>query len=504
MRLFHVRLGVGVGCCLVARVFASEPFTEEAYQRGVLYSVNNNVGYGTGTVFTDLDLDGDPDIVAVGAADGMVGVYENVDGIFVDRSPTSGMPVVDSACGVSAADYNGDGALDIYFSNTNTPNILMHNDGGWHFSDVTALAGVGDSGPGQGCTWADVDRDGWLDLYLANRTETTSNKLFRNLGDGTFEDVTFAFGVSNYEPTFHANFFDYDLDGWPDLYLCTDHGEGCVNNHNHLFRNTGSGFVEVTTATHTEMCIACMGTAITDIDGNGYPDLYCTNVPDGNVLLLNPGDDGPFVDASSEMGVESFQNGWATAFFDYDNDGHDEIYVTNSASPNRLYDHDGEWPARDIADEANVDVGPGSYTVTYADVDSDGDVDMLVQMAYQPLRMFINHEGDNRNWLTVSLRSNGPNTQGIGARVAVSYQDGLESRSMVREVINSQGFKSTSTLDMHFGVNMATEIDAVTIVWPDQTVQVLSDVDVNQRLIVNQQVDTLVPLRARPRKVIPQ
>ncbi|MEE8524288.1 MAG: VCBS repeat-containing protein, partial [Thermoanaerobaculia bacterium] len=182
------------------------PFTEEAVERGVDYLVGIPGVWMNGVAFVDLDNDGDPDLVVTGRGDGVVGVYENDGtGHFIDRSSGNGIPVLGASTGVVAGDYDADGDLDLYFSLYYMANVLVRNEGEFQFTDATLGGdfggGVGDSGFGTGCAWADYDNDGRLDLYLANHTSQTvpdmPNRLYRNLGEGTFIDVASGLGVND-------------------------------------------------------------------------------------------------------------------------------------------------------------------------------------------------------------------------------------------------------------------------------------------------------------------
>lgn len=461
-------------------------FSEEAAQRGIDYTTNDlSIIYGAGLVFADLDDDGDPDVVAVGCNDASVGLFENMgDGTFVAR----GIPgvTVTKAGGITAADYDGDRDLDLYFANVGIPNRLLRNDGNLTFTDVTAVAGVGDSGAGHGCSWGDYDRDGWLDLYLGNRTDADypqANRLYHNNGDGTFSDVAAALGVDRGDdPTFQASFFDFNRDGWPDLYLCTDKGEfGCNPFRNHLFKNVGGSFVEITDSSGTQACIACMGTAIADIDHDLAPDVYCSNVPAGNVLFLNQNDE-TFGEHGAEAGVCSYAMAWGVEFFDFDNDGYQEIYVCNSTAANRLYDWAGTMPFTDVATTLGAALVEPSFCVATADVENDGDLDILVQSGYRPVRLFVNNAATGRHWVRFRLYGDGPNTRGVGARVIVE----TPGMTQAMEVRAGTGFKSCSSYDPHFGLGEATSITSVMVHWPDGRVSVVENPPIDSVVSIDQ------------------
>ena len=478
------------------------PFTEEAIARGISYTVEQIGTFGCGVAFADLDGDGDPDLITLGKTTAgpldpwTAGIYENDgSGFFTNRSAGSGIPKMPLAAGITAADYDGDGDLDLYFSNWLLPNALMRNDGGFAFTDVSQAASVDDVGAGSGCGWGDIDNDGRLDFYLPNRTATNlpdppfppseeQNRLYHNLGNGTFEEVAAALGVVDVDArSFQAAFFDYDRDGDADLYLSNDKGlsSGCAW-RNHLWQNVGGTFLDVSQSSGTDGCIEAMCIAIGDFDDNLFPDIYVTNLPVGNVLYLNQGD-GTFQDFAAQAGVTSNEVGWGSLFFDYDNDGHLDLYVCNHTAPNRLYDFDGQWPAADLAVALGVaDDGPGqSFCVAAADIDNDGDLDLVVSNRSTPtipgrIHLFINHEGQRRHWIKFDVIGQGQNVFGVGTQVDV--RTGLTWR--MREVIAGSGFKSQNDMTLHFGLADATMVNEVRIAWPGGTTRTIANIAADQ------------------------
>lgn len=478
------------------------PFTEEAIARGINYTVEQMGTFGCGVAFADLDGDGDPDLITLGKATTgplipwTAGIYENDGaGVFTNRSIGNGIPAMPMATGITAADYDGDGDLDLYFSNWLLPNVLMRNDGGFQFTDVSQVAGVDDPGAGSGCGWGDYDGDGWLDFYLANRTATNhpeppytpsteQNRLYHNLGDGTFEEVAEAMGVTDGDArSFQGAFFDYDRDGDADLYLSNDKGlsSGCTW-RNHLWENVGGSFQDVSQASGTNGCIEAMCIAIGDFDDNLFPDIYVTNLPVGNPLYLNQGD-GTFLEFSQQAGVASNLTGWGSVFFDFNNDEHLDLYVCNHSAPNRLYNFTGQWPAVDLANDLAVaDAGPGmSFCAATADIDNDGDLDLAVSSRSTPtatgrIYLFINHEGQMRRWVKFNVIGQGRNVFGVGAQVDIR----IGAIWRMREVIAGSGFKSQDDLTLHFGLGDATMVDEVRITWPGGTTRTLENVAANQ------------------------
>ncbi len=448
-----------------------EPFTDEAFARGVVWFTQQNFAFGFGAAFGDLDGDGDPDLVLIGSSAGVVGLFENDgDGIFTNRYAGSGIPALYDTSGVGLGDYDADGDPDLYITRWGVADVFYRNDGNFVFTDVTAAAGLGDTGAGEGVTWADYDNDGDLDLFLANRTGSFEglppgaadepNRLYRNNGDGTFTDVMVAAGIADDALTFMGVWFDYEDDGDADLYVSNDKCDGI--RHNRFWRNLGDGtFSDFTQQTNTGICMDSMGVAVGDFDANDRQDLYPTNTPEGNPLFLGELN-GSFADFSTTAGTMSFAIGWGTWFFDYDNDGYLELYVNNQLAANRLYDHDGSWPCANLATTLAVDDVASSYGGAVADIDDDGDLDMVVVNTPGPARLYINHEGELRNWIKLRVVGEGANRDAIGAVVRLR-NGGLPQ---MREVSAGRSFKSQHELPLHFGLGTATTAGQLTIRWP--------------------------------------
>ena len=465
--------GVVVFLTLVASAAAGPPpFTEEASARGLRYTPMQPLPFGEGLAFADLDADGDPDIVLLGAATGRIGLYENDGrGFFTDRSAgIAGVHPLTS--GVTAMDFDRDGDVDLHVTRRGLPDRLFRNDGAFHFTDVAGIVGVADIGDGHGAAWADVDGDGWPDLYLCNRDRP--NRLFMSIRVGVAEQVVFvdeavARGVDRgHDPSFAAAFFDMDDDGDPDLYLGNDHGTNCAVFHNHLFRNDGGVFTDVTDQA-TEACLDAMCVAVGDFDGDGRQDLFSTNTPAGHALMLNRGS-RPWLRAEKQAGVAGFAVGWGATFLDFDNDGRLDLHVCHANARNRLFRNTDRWPVEDVSKAVGLDDPAQSFASATADVDGDGDPDLLVGARGVPVRLHINHAGSLRRWIafdvvglgdpaSVTGRSPEPS---IGAVVRVRSGD----RVQVREVRAGHGYKSQDELRLLVGLDAAPEAEEVSVRWP--------------------------------------
>lgn len=471
---------------------AIAPFTEEAVQRGIVYVMQDwpqsygHTGFGCG--FADLDGDGDPDIVLIGAATGSVGIFENDGtGTFIDRSQFNGIPTLPEGSAFVAGDYDSDGDLDLYFTQIGLRNVLLRNNGGFQFTDLFETANVGGSGASESACFGDYNGDGRLDLYVVNYHGIgydLPNKLYRNLGNGTFDDVAPALGVDDAGLGYQAVWFDYDRDADLDLYLSNDKAVGSQL-PNQLWRNDGGQFVNVSQASGTNVALDSMGVACGDFDGNGWPDLYCTNVPGAggmnNPLLLNQGD-GTFARAEGLWGVDNLFISWGAIFFDFDNDGLQDLYVNNMNDPNTLYRRTTALSSTEIGAVAMVTGNIGkSFSSAIADVDGDGDLDLLLNNLSGNVQLFINHEGQKRNWIRCRLVGSGNNVFAVGAGVGIRVGNTWQFQEILA---GGNGYKGQNELTIHFGLDDATIVDEIVVYWPGGATTTAENIPANQVLTI--------------------
>ncbi|MCP3903402.1 MAG: CRTAC1 family protein [Planctomycetes bacterium] len=462
---------VGILATGIAGVaLAVVPSTEEASDRGVTYVMGGGglAGYGCG--FADLDADGDPDIVIVivGAADGRVGIYENDGtGHFADHSLTSGVPLLTNASALALADYDDDGLVDLYLTQWSAPNVLMHNEGGFFFTDVSAFAGVNDNGLSKGACWGDYDGDRWLDLYVCNYAGPTPNRLYRNVGNGTFQSVEGTQGVNDPHLGFQAVWSDYDRDGDVDLYLSNDKGYQKIWGPNQLWRNDAGTLANASSGSGADIALDSMGLACGDFDGNRWPDFYLTNVPGGggmnNPLLLNQ-DGKLFGENGLSWGVDNPWVSWGTIFYDFDNNGFLDLYVNNTIDPNTLYLNSGAPTCLEVGAGAAV-AGPSSnsYSSAVADVDGDGDLDLLLNNLEDPVALYINHEGDLRGSIRYRVVGVTRNSGAVGACVDTRIGTSWKMRELLA---GGNSYLGQNELLVHVGAGSATTADEVVVSWP--------------------------------------
>jgi enediyne biosynthesis protein E4 len=488
-----------------------------------------------GGLFFDYDNDGWPDVFLVDGGsltDPAVDrrarhrLYRNRgDGSFEDVTARSGIVHSQYGMGACAADYDNDGFTDLYITSLGS-NILYHNNGGRTFTDVTRTAGVGSRSFGASCAFADIDRDGNVDLFVTNYVDARADNnifcgdadnrlrvychplnfapqpsvLYRNNGNGTFSDVSREAGISSHRGNgLGAVFGDYDDDGLPDLFVAND------TTPNFLYHNEGGGvFKEVGLPAGVAVAAdgnarAGMGTDFGDYDGDGRLDLFVTNHElEMHTLFRNLGK-GLFADVTSESGVGLATLpyvGFGALFLDYDNDGDLDLAIVNGhvmnnsghfrpgsteAQKKLLFRNDGGRFT-----EVGRGAGPGfavekvGRSLAAADIDNDGDLDLLVTNNGGTVDLLRNEGGRENNALLVRLVGGRSNRGGVGARLRLT----AGAATQVREVKAGSGYLGQSDLRVHFGLGRATRADRLEIRWPAGETETIQNVQANQILTI--------------------
>ena len=487
--------------------------------------------FGSGVAWIDFDNDGFEDLYFISGAPGSSNVLyrNNHDGTFSDVTKQSGTAAVTTAykTGVAVGDYDNDGDLDVYITAFG-PNILLRNNGNGTFTDVTAAAGVA----GGAHDWStstgfvDYDRDGDLDLYVANYLdvrdenpwcgerkpgyrvycnptifEGTPDRLFRNNGDGTFTDVSARAGIANPAGKgLGVVFCDVDRDGDPDIYVAND----LVRNF--LYRNNGDGtFTDIAYGAGVGFDIngkpqAGMGVDCGDIDGDGYPELFVTNFSEElNTLYLNHRD-GTFEDISQKAGLSSgyLPLGFGTKLYDIDNDGDLDLHVTNGhvADNIKLYQSNLSYEQKDLLYEnvggtfkdISAQAGAALQAVrvgralAVADYDNDGYLDVVISSVGRRAVLLRNLGARKGNWLEVRAQGAPSNSFGLGATVRAT----VGGKTLVREISNVASYLSSSDTRLHLGLGAASAIQRLEVQWPSGQRQALTDVPANQILTLKE------------------
>jgi enediyne biosynthesis protein E4 len=535
-------------------------FRDITAQAGIHF-VHNNAAFGkkwlpetlgAGCAFIDYDNDGYPDILLVNGEDwpgrakapSTLKLYHNNrDGTFTDVTRKAGLAVSMFGMGVAVADYDNDGHDDLFITALGQSR-LFHNNGNGTFTDVTKSAGMwGPNELSTSAAWVDYDRDGKLDLVVANYVQWSqqtdiyctldgahksyctpesykgaSARVWHNLGGGKFEDATQKTGLS--DPTSKSlgvAILDYNGDGWPDILLAND------TQPNKLYLNKQNGtFEEKAVAagiafSEDGVARAGMGVDTGDYDRSGRPSLMITNFANQMISLYHNEGNGLFVDEAprSEVGRNTLVTlGFGCFFFDYDNDGWPDIFVADGhieneiervqkrvsyAEPPHLFRNLGAGKFQEVTAQmgtafASAKVGRGA---AYADIDNDGALDVLVTTNGGRPWLFHN-EGQTKHSLRMKLVGTKSNRDGIGAVVRVT-SGGAKQWQMLR---SGSSYLSASELVLTFGLGSAAKADAVEIQWPSGQVDKLSAVAGDQTVTV-EEGKGVVGTRAygKPRKV---
>jgi hypothetical protein len=496
---------------------------------------------GCGVAFIDYDNDGWVDLFVPsgtrleGAPPGASNrLYKNNrDGTFTDVTAKAGLTHVGWASGVTVGDYDNDGFEDIFITYYGS-NILYHNNGDGTFSDVTLKAGLrqAETRYGSGCTWVDYDRDGRLDLFVANYLNTTLEKLpkpgenadcnwkgvpvncgprglptgfvqlFHNNGDGTFTDLSRVSGVSaasgSYPMTAVAA--DYDNDGWPDIYVACDSTPSWLfrNQHDGTFRE--EGLERGVALSEDGMEQAGMGVGVGDYDLDGSLDMFKTNFADDTNVLYRNDEKGNFDDVTirSGLGVETRYVGWGTGMVDLDNDGFPDLFVATGSvypeverklpaypfkTPRLVFRNLGDGRFEELLEEAGGGVSDShsSRGCAFGDFDNDGDIDILVMNMNEPPSLLRNDVSSGGHWLKVSLVGVKTNRSAIGTRVVARYG----TRRQAQEVTAQSSFYSANDRRLHFGLGAETAAD-LTIRWTNGTTETIPNVAADQLVTIRE------------------
>lgn len=483
-----------------------------------------------GIGFIDCDNDGKLDIVTVNGStvdrykaggDPMITLYHQEAGLrFRDITSEAGLDRKGWGMGVAVADFDNDGWQDIYVTGFGG-SVLYHNKGNCKFEDVTAHAGVAVDGFATGAAWGDYDRDGFVDLFVPRYTHLDpqnygengssctfmglhvfcgpwgftgeSDFLFRNKGDGTFEDVSKKAGVADEKRLFgmQAVWADYDNDGWPDLYVANDRGTNYLyhNKHDGTFEEMGVLSGTAVSASGGEQ--GSMGVAVGDLNHDGNLDIFVTNfMQESDTLYRNRGVQG-FADATNASGIArpTFPLvGWGTAFVDFVNRGWQDILVANGniypqidqahlgfayREPFLLFHNNGDGTFRDLAHLTLLGKLPlqSRRGVALGDINNDGKVDVVVLNADGPPTLLLNCTRDKNHAVLLKLVGTKSNRAAIGARVTVTAGD----LKQMDEVQSGSSYLSQNDLRLHFGLGTHIKINAIEIQWPSGAKQILHD-----------------------------
>jgi hypothetical protein len=504
---------------------------------------------GCGVAFYDYDNDGWLDIFFVNGwkLEGFPAGQEptsrlfknNRDGTFTDVTLKAGLVHSGWGQAVCIGDYDNDGNDDLFVTYFGK-NVLYHNNGDGTFTDVSENAGITGNGKrwNTGCTFVDYDRDGRLDLFVANyidmdlRTAPVPesgpclykgvmvacgppglmggrNILYHNNGDGTFTDVSEKAGIFSASGTYGLGVLasDLDNDGWPDLYVADDSTPSV------LYQNRKNGtFIDIATEAGCALSAdgkpqAGMGISAGDYDLDGNLDLVKTNFAGDTPTLYHNLGSASFEDATYQAGLGKHTQylGWGCGFFDMDNDGWLDILLCNGhvypeveqlkteagyAQRKLLYKNLRNGTFEDVSYDAGpgISVPSASRGCAFGDFDNDGDVDMVVNTVNDYPQLLRCDSKTGNNWIKIKLLGTKSNRSGIGARLKCVSSVAGEKRphAQIDEVRSSSGYFSQNDLRVHFGLGKAEKVDLLEIRWPSGAVETLKEIKVNQLIHVKE------------------
>ncbi|MGB6877446.1 MAG: CRTAC1 family protein [Candidatus Acidiferrales bacterium] len=545
-----VALAALAGTCLLAGLYAQKPpaspivFQDVTRAAGIHFIHNNGAfgkmwlpeAMGSGVAFIDYNNDGWPDILLINGKNWpghgkrltyMALYRNNRDGTFTDVTRQAGLDVEMYGMGVAVGDYNNDGCDDIFVTALGQSRLFRNNCNGT-FTDVTKQAGLW--GPDEFSTsaaWIDYDRDGHLDLLIANYVQWTpetdiyctidgraksyctpqsykgtSLRLWHNNGNGTFTDVTKQAGLyDSSSKSLGISVFDANNDGWPDIFVSndTEPNKLYINNHNGTFTEkavmSGVGFSE------NGVARAGMGVAAADYDHSGYSSILVSNFSNQMLALYHNEGNGLFVDEAphSEIGRSSLLTlGFGCFFFDYDNDGWPDIFVANGhiqrdiqevqrqvhyAEPPLLFRNLGGGKFADVTTEMGPSFNAARVArgAAYADVYNDGKLDILISTNAGPSALFRNEGGSNRS-LRIKLIGTKSNRDGIDSEVRVT-SGGVAQHKMLT---SGSSYLSSSELVLTFGLGQNASAQEVEVHWPSDLVDHLKNVSGGQTITVKE------------------
>jgi len=478
---------------------------------------------GTGVALFDYDNDGWLDIFLVngtrleGFPDGPRPTnhlyHNNHDGTFTDVTEKTGLGATGWGQGVCVGDYDNDGWDDLYVTYYGT-NRLYHNDHGV-FHEVSSEAGVRGSANawGTGCAFLDYDRDGWLDLVVANYVDFdistapkpgerpsclwkgvpvmcgprglpgAKNMLYHNLGGGRFEDVSSKAHIDQAAGhyAFSVSTLDYNDDGWPDIYIA------CDTTPSILYRNNGDGtFTDVAITAGAAFnedgrAQAGMGSTVADYNGDGTLDLFRTNFSDDTSTLYRNNGNGTFDDVTfaAGLGLHTQYLGWGAMFLDFDNDGWPDLLLVNGhvypevdkqhlgssyEEPKILYHNNGNGTFTDISAQAGSGISTPSSArgLAIGDLWNNGQLSAVVSNMNARPSLLVNQIPSRNHWITFRLIGTRSNRDGIGAQLRLK----AAGRIRVDEVRSGSSYSSNSDIRVHFGLGQANQVEFLEVRWP--------------------------------------
>ncbi|MDN5202255.1 FG-GAP-like repeat-containing protein [Fulvivirgaceae bacterium BMA10] len=489
---------------------SAQGFKEIAVDAGINHFSYDPPLAGTGLAFIDIDNDGDEDLYVIG---GFLSdkLYENDGkGNFNDITDKAGLDFTGDIItrGVIAGDIDNDGDRDIFVTTSDGfPNILLENKGDGTFKDISESAGFTSTLWSMAASFGDYDQDGLIDLYIGNyiindgdyfnviKGGALENELYKNLGNGKFENVSSQFAFREKGATLVSAFTDVDGDRDLDLFVGNDLGVDYTPNYLYIYDSV-NGFTNLAKEAGVDYRMYAMGIGIGDYDKDGDLDYYLTN--DGaNPFHVKKQTSLSYDDHALAKGIDLPKTtSWGAVFFDYDNDTYLDLAVANGGflkklfQPTVLYRGSEQYSFSDVSEGQNIKGNTSGRGVVVSDIDNDGDLDFAVSATYHEeqssdirVLLYRNDNPHQNNWLRVKLEGAKSNHDGLGAWIKVV----LNGETLLRE-INGGGssYLSHSSIIAHFGLGNTTMIDSLIVDWIGGGKQVFTGVQSNQMVTIRE------------------
>lgn len=469
-------------------VNAQISFEDVANEIGTAYSYGTST-WGGGVSFADFDNDGWDDLTFASEEGTEIYFLKNNDGIFNSIS-LNGISNTFKTKQVIWVDYDNDGDQDFFVTGFEGVNKFYKNDGDMNFTDISSTIGFFQTDLfTYGVSFADMDNDGDLDAFISNRdgvADDQRNYLYRN-DEGTYIDITASAGLSmSSHLSFCSIIFDYNNDGFQDIYISNDKPD----NLNILYKNNGDGtFDDVSEYSGAGIGINAMTTTIGDYNNDGWFDIYITNTPEGNELLRNNGD-GTFTNVAEATATTFNSVGWGAVFLDADSDGLLDLYVSSDFDGSvgsflsAAFYHQQNNETFIIPENIGFqDDTRKSYTNAIGDIDNDGKPDIVVGNDIEPNFLWANTTVNENNWLKVKLEGVISNRDGIGNTIEIN----IDGQSQYRYTLAGEGYLSQNSFYEFFGMGNATEVDYVKVTWTATgEIEIINNIAANQAITIQE------------------
>lgn len=454
-----------------------QAFTEIAAEQGIFHQYTGGE-YGGGASFYDVNGDGWDDLTFCNSGTDIV-LYLNEQGQFTGPFTVAANNGLSKS--VTWVDFDNDGDADLFVTRFNGSWTLLRNDGDlFNMTDITQSAGL--SYPSYktfGATWGDYDRDGYLDLYIANyNSDGITNFMFHNNGDGTFTNTTELTGTGDGSwYSFLGLFMDYNHDLWPDLYVVNDR----LSATNNMYRNDGGTFTVVTEELGLTDYFFAMNASLSDYDHDGDLDLYSSNNPFGNRLYRQE-DDLTYTQIANEAGVQVLDHSWSAQWIDYNNDTWEDLHVCcspfwNQPGQNRFFTNNGNATfTLDIFNGGFATDQGWSHCSVAGDFNNDGFFDLVVVNDAPDVTKFWRCNPNDNHYIKVKLRGVASNRDGVGTWIHL-WSNGVEQ---LRYTHIGEGYMTQNSQTEIFGMAQYEQADSLTLFWPSGQIDTYYNLAVNE------------------------